>query len=373
MEGKRLDYLDMVKGVGIILVVVGHSSYVPEGVLTWLASFHMPLFFIVSGMLFAHKQSDQEPFGNYVKRRFHGMILPYFWFSLIYLGVDYYYLFVHPQVIDQQFINTAVIQSLSFYGISVLWFLPTIFLGELCLYVLIRKQYPIWLLCVIGFGSVWVPVLGVWLIQTFIKMEKNVFLGWFGSLLMALLRVFPALVFLMIGYGVYCWLCDLRLRAGQEVMVGILCLFLNGAVAFANGRVDMHFLVFHNVFYFYLGACSAAIGLLLIFRHVKKIWLLGFLGSNSLIVMLTHLDCQVMSLAIRFAVGMNQFIPRAKNIIFYLNLYGALLVGELVMIVLVGKVGFFLIGRKKPVKLEGPSWWQRLIKRLRGTKFKRVK
>lgn len=373
MEGKRLDYIDMVKGIGIILVVVGHSSYVPEDALTWLTSFHMPLFFIVSGILFAHKQSDQEPFGSYVKKRFCGMMIPYFCFSLIYLGVDYYYLYAHPEVIDQAFINSAVIQTLSFYGISVLWFLPTIFLGELCLYGLIRKQYPMWLMGIIGLVSAWVPVAGVWLIQTFLHMEENFLLGWIGSLLMALLRVFPAVVFLMIGYGVYCWLCDLRLRAGQEVAVGILCLFLNGAVAFANGRVDMHYLVFGNVFYFYLGACSAAIGLLLILRHVKYIWLLGFLGSNSLIVMLTHLDCQVMSLAIRFAVGMNQFIPRAKDIIFYFNLYGFLLIAELFMIVLVGRAGFFLIGRKKPVKLEGPRCLHRLIKKLRGRRFRRVK
>ena len=46
MKGNRLAYIDMVKGVGIILVVIGHSTYVSEGVLTWLASFHMPLFLL---------------------------------------------------------------------------------------------------------------------------------------------------------------------------------------------------------------------------------------------------------------------------------------------------------------------------------------
>ena len=61
MSEKRLDYLDMVKGIGIILVVVGHSTYVSDGTLTWLASFHMPLFFILSGILFAYKESDGEP------------------------------------------------------------------------------------------------------------------------------------------------------------------------------------------------------------------------------------------------------------------------------------------------------------------------
>ena len=57
---KRLDDMDMVKGVGIILVVIGHSTYVSENTLTWLASFHMPLFFLISGMLFAYKHAEKE-------------------------------------------------------------------------------------------------------------------------------------------------------------------------------------------------------------------------------------------------------------------------------------------------------------------------
>lgn len=215
--------------------------------------------------------------------------------------------------------------------------------------------------------------IGKKLIESYIRMEESPFMGWLGSLLMALLRIFPAVLFLLVGYGFYCLLLRVRLKAQMEVLIGILCLFLNGAVAFINGRTDMHFLVFNNVFYFYLGACSAAMGLILIFRHVRYLWLLGFLGGNSLIVMLTHLDCQVMSTAIRFAAGMNQFIPRAKDIIFYFNLYGFLLISELILIVIVNRIGFFLIGRKNPIKMKGPECWNKAVKKLRLRKFKRVK
>ncbi len=113
MKGNRLAYIDMVKGVGIILVVIGHSTYVSEGVLTWLASFHMPLFFIVSGILFAHRHSEREHFGAYVKKRFFGMMVPYFAFSLIYILIDYYYLYAHPEIISKEFIYSAILQALS--------------------------------------------------------------------------------------------------------------------------------------------------------------------------------------------------------------------------------------------------------------------
>ncbi len=372
MKEKRLDYIDMVKGIGIVLVVIGHSTYVSEPVLTWLTSFHMPLFFVVSGMLFAHKDSAAEPFGSYVRKRFCGMMIPYFWFSLIYLGVDYYYLYAHPQVIDQAFINSAWLQALSFFGISVLWFLPTIFVGEVSLYGLIRKCPPgiTALLCVAG---IFIPTTGMNLIRAYIDMEASFFYTWLGNLLMALLRVFPAVIFLLMGYYTYFQIRKLYLRPYLEVLVGIGCLLLNGAVAFANGRVDMHYLVFHHVLLYYLGAYSASLGLLLLCRHIRPFWLPCFLGTHSLIVMLTHLDCQVMSLAIRFAAGMNQFIPRAKDLLFRVNLYGALLIGELFMIVLVGKIGFFLIGRKRPLPLEGPGWLQQWWHKMRSKKMRRVK
>ncbi len=372
MKEKRLDYLDMVKGIGITLVVVGHSTYVSEGILTWLASFHMPLFFVISGFLFAHRDSDREAFLPYLKKRFCGMMIPYFFFSLIYIGVDYYYLYAHPEVIDEAFIHAAVLQALSLFGISVLWFLPALFFGELCLYGLIRKC-RLWLLFLAAFLGAWIPSLGVGLIQRFLPMEDNALLTWLGNLLLALLRIFPAVIFLLAGYAVCKWLERLRMGAVLEVLLGIGCMLLNAAVAFANGRVDLHYLVFNHVPYYYLGACSAALGLILLCRHIRPYWLPVFLGTHSLIVMLTHLDCQVMSTAIRFAAGMNQYVPAAKDLMFHVHLYLALLVGELIMIVLVNRFGFFLIGKRRPVKMEGPAFFHTIWRKYKGRRLRRIK
>lgn len=40
----RIEWIDMVKGVGIFLVVIGHAGNIPN-VKIWIYSFHMPLFF----------------------------------------------------------------------------------------------------------------------------------------------------------------------------------------------------------------------------------------------------------------------------------------------------------------------------------------
>lgn len=367
---KRLEYLDMVKGIGIVLVVIGHSTYVAEGVLTWLASFHMPLFFVVSGMLFCHRQSWQEPFGGYVKKRFTGMLVPYFWFSLIYIGVDYYYLYAHPEIMSQGFIDNAFLQMISFYGISVLWFLPALFGGELLVYWICRKS-PAWLAGLLGMLFAFVPQWGMALLQKTVKMEDSYFLTWLGDLVMALLRIFPAVTFLLIGYAMYRLLERLTLSRAKEILLGSCLLLLNGAVAFANGRVDLHYMVFQNTFLFFLGAASAALGLVLICRMKKPLWLLSFLGANSLIIMLTHLDCQVMSTAIRFAVGMNQFITRAKDYVFQFNLYLALFVAEMVLIFLINRYFYFLIGKRRPVRMTPPPFIRKRRKEKKVISFRR--
>ena len=74
---KRLDYLDMAKGIGIFFVVLGHMEDIATGTRVWISSFHMPLFFIVSGILMAVKGEPEKDFTDSVKKRFRGIIIPY--------------------------------------------------------------------------------------------------------------------------------------------------------------------------------------------------------------------------------------------------------------------------------------------------------
>ncbi|GFI47337.1 hypothetical protein IMSAGC019_02661 [Lachnospiraceae bacterium] len=49
MSNQRKDYLDIAKGIGIILVVWAH---VEGSFYRYITQFHMPFFFFISGMLF---------------------------------------------------------------------------------------------------------------------------------------------------------------------------------------------------------------------------------------------------------------------------------------------------------------------------------
>lgn len=50
MGSKRLDWIDIAKGIAIILVIVGHTVPNPSPLRHAIFSFHMPVFFILAGI-----------------------------------------------------------------------------------------------------------------------------------------------------------------------------------------------------------------------------------------------------------------------------------------------------------------------------------
>lgn len=86
MDKTRETWVDIAKGIGIILVIMGHANCpnLPHGI---IYSFHMPLFFFLSG-LFISRQCENN-FRIYLKKNFKSLLLPYFYFNII--SIAFYY------------------------------------------------------------------------------------------------------------------------------------------------------------------------------------------------------------------------------------------------------------------------------------------
>ena len=84
---KRDDIIDLIKGIGIIFVYLGHT--LPSGSLPFRAIFfvHMPLFFWVSGMVF--DPGRYLSFGAIVKKCVIGLWVPYLFFALVAFAVKF--------------------------------------------------------------------------------------------------------------------------------------------------------------------------------------------------------------------------------------------------------------------------------------------
>lgn len=73
---ERNKTIDCMKGLAIIFMVVGHI-HISALVDKFIYSFHMPLFFIVSGYLYHRRTVSLE----YLKKKVKTLILPYFVFA----------------------------------------------------------------------------------------------------------------------------------------------------------------------------------------------------------------------------------------------------------------------------------------------------
>lgn len=151
LPSRRLDYIDISKGIGILLVIIGHISYTPESIDIYLSAFHMPLFFFLAGVTYNNQkyQSFTYLFGQKIK----AILIPYFIFSMImvfwlttrdFASAIYYNTLQMTGggggIILRFFRNllAVVIQiRRTQLGIGV-WFLPCIFLNFLMLNLILK-------------------------------------------------------------------------------------------------------------------------------------------------------------------------------------------------------------------------------------------
>ena len=122
MNNIRIDWIDLTKGIAIFLMVCGHTS-IPLSISNWIWSFHMPLFFIISGILF--NATKYPNFNLFIKKRGKTLIIPYIIFSLITL------LTIHDQTL-KEWLYKGWINGCA------LWFIPVLFFAEIFSYFIIR-------------------------------------------------------------------------------------------------------------------------------------------------------------------------------------------------------------------------------------------
>lgn len=70
---KRIEYIDIAKGIAIIMVLLGHIDLCPIGLKSSIYSFHMPLFFILSGYF----MKEGIEIRLLIKKLFKSLMVPY--------------------------------------------------------------------------------------------------------------------------------------------------------------------------------------------------------------------------------------------------------------------------------------------------------
>lgn len=111
----RVKFVDIAKGIGIILVVYGHSSLSFHTANVWLHAFHMPLFFFITGMCYNEKKYTLK---NLFLKRWIQIIMPCIYFTILISSIE---ISLGYRQLSSLMINLP----------HALWFLPVLFLSQI--------------------------------------------------------------------------------------------------------------------------------------------------------------------------------------------------------------------------------------------------
>ena len=324
-RSKRLDHLDMAKGIGIFLVALGHMEDIATGTRVWISSFHMPLFFVISGILMAVKDEPSRDLGLCVKKRFRGIIIPYLWFSLSYFVIDIGNLnIVHN--IDLRTFIVDTISSVTFYGMSVLWFLPALFLATTG-FLFFKKKFPDRAVFpVIMATALAAYAIKLQLQKLYAANEDSLVITSLINIVYIFLRAAVAQSFVATGYYVRKIWEGAGTRGSEFMKVlssrpgsfaaGAVLLGINIPLALLNGCADLRNIILNNLLIYYVAAFTGCFGIILLCKALPKVGLVTYFGRNSLIVMACHINYYILYAGIKLAWFVDSFNKHAKHYVF---------------------------------------------------------
>ncbi len=291
---KRIEYLDVAKGIGILLVVLGHNDLgsLSPFLFQTIYSFHVPLFFFLSGFFI----NISIPFLDYFKKRFHSLLKPYlFTIFLIYLASVSF---------GKMNFQTAIVRmakslygSVAYLDWQPLWFLPNLFVVSLYAFLLLKlvdKLRNRWLTWGILLGTLAISSL---FLDTFVSFpisilgKEYVLSGLPFGLDLVLLSGF----FFLLGN-------EVRQITSENTFDSVFLLVGTGVGlillnVFFHYRTDLAFRVYPS---YPVSTAEAVLGIFFVLALSRQIdlrihWLASlfkYIGNISLIILLFHISIQ---------------------------------------------------------------------------------
>ena len=279
---QREDWIDYLRGIGIVLMVIGHVGYasILRPLLKWIFGFHMPLFFVLSGFLFNRQKWADRGFGKFAAARFRNYIIPYFlWCAICFvIHLPLFYIdFRHSNILLTAIKNLGwIATSIRVDGVflplncTALWFLTCIFLSQLVFYLLVNCK-PMWQCLLVVF------LIAINYVLNYFKAPV---LPW--HLDVALIGS----VFMLIGY----YIKEMQLLDKiRTIMLPVLMIITASVIIMWNENIDMYTRKYgKDLLIFLIQAAWMCCALMWICRSMHTLYLKNLFctfGRYSIIVM----------------------------------------------------------------------------------------
>ena len=277
MEAKRVQWLDVAKGITIILMVLGHTS-IPERLSNFIFAFHMPLFFIASGWC---TNWAKDNYGTFVLKKLRTLGIPFLVYSIAVVLIAW--------LADYREIEWRGVLVKGWEGYA-LWFVPVLFFSLVVakfVMCFVNKEWLRYAICVL-------LILGGALLR-----YRHIYLPW------TLATVPYATCLVLLGSS---------LRKFQEYIdkprwwILIVSLLLTIVIS-QNWRMDLAWNCITPVVLLTIGAVAGTVMMFTFSSYLTKIsWLsriLQAIGKETFIIMAFS---QILCLAISHFFTLNKLV-----------------------------------------------------------------
>ena len=279
MNKIRINWVDVGKGIGMILVVLAHV-YKYNPIREWIYSFHVPLFFFLSGYVF---EPRKYIFVRFLKKRIYSLIIPYFIFAFLsYL----YWLFIARNFRTQELNILTPIYGFIYGNLSIgmepnrsLWFLPCLFVTSIVFFIVSKHiKNPLQI----------TGILIVSAICNYYSPMKGWLLPW------GIDSAFAGIVFYGLGYLVKeFWgsiINQIKPYSPGIILTGLALLIVNITSSKLNGSIvwGTPLVNNNNIFYYYTAAVSGVAATVILIRSFRLPSVIIFIGVNSIVFMFLH-------------------------------------------------------------------------------------
>ncbi len=281
----RIVWIDQLRSVAFLFVIIGHVA-LPKEMKSLIYSFHMPLFFLISGLTVNRDKIASIPMLDYVKKQAKNLLVPYFWMSFLCYPLWY---FAFHMISD----STKLTAFDMFKGIlagslkynspsNALWFLLVLFLANILYAGLIKlsKGNESLLLCFVVISA----IIGF--------LDKAFPQLWHFNV------AFTAVMLLYLGNQFMAWykrskLYNHKMSFGYiaKIMSVIVCLVVVGLISHKmNGRISMTANKFgKSLLLFYVTAIAFSLAITLFMTLLPKISFVTYIGQNTLFYLGIHI------------------------------------------------------------------------------------
>ena len=310
MDGERIVFVDYAKAIGIFLVVFAHCVYeYSDGMAVlchFIYSFHMPLFFVISGFLLSLKTSGQKNLLKMGKR----LLIPYFFWSLVYIAL----LFILPEY--NLNVKERLCAVVTGRGIAPLWFLWDLFFSEVVFVFLFsflqtnKKRKIVFVLLVLAVVTYGCDA--VFSAYHHSIEESRIFMYVFTSIT----RLVPSVFFMLVG-TLFVYVNKACFNKKVTFVLGCLFIALFAIIQiYTDNRVNMHLIRYGNPLVFLMTGSLASIGILLFCKMLPpSLNFVSFIGKKSLDIMILHYPPVPFMGVIALVAGI---VLQEKNIYFIL-------------------------------------------------------